>query len=652
MIKLSKKKITSILCSLAVATSIGTPIIQIANASSDDSCDYKCQEARRIEWERQEHERKVKEMENYYRPVMENSLGEDAKKNDSTLRNVAEYALKYGVEAGTNYLGNQMKDLVADHLKKQTVQTAQDVVSEMAGTAGTDAASGASGVAQNSAKGLSPEASMALQAVLGVIGGIPLSQSVSYSPSGSKGTYVCAPMDSNSLNPGVNDTVRYTCTGVAFTGNTVVLPPFQVIEMNPKDGGISSKSISGRTVTYHEDWVEVNSCGASISANVYDGTSTMGEDVFGSFADFEKMIKDIEALGESGQEYLQKMEDYKFSYGGGDTSIDVNSSLSDAIYNSDNKKFDGSGNYNGDYNGGDYSGSTGDYSSGSLNDMYGDGDDSFNSEGADWNSSNSDGNLEGTDTDSYFNSSNNYSIDGVNVGGLTNDILGIGDNTFSTSGYGDNEFNSSNGMDGIDGNVSDLAGLSTTNEAGVPGYYDNQGNFVPYDKDAYKKFQEINAERIKNGQEPLTWAEFMQQYYGGGTNGFGNEYGQTGRNGSSLSSTIESLKDKIASILGGEKVATMTEQQMFDAAKKFLLANGYSLDELLKGANYDGGSVYTEPQYAWDMNRITKLIKLNKIEITDENNKPVQPQNSALGKATMTGSGFLKADQEKRKGTK
>ena len=96
----------------------------------------------------------------------------------------------------------------------------------------------------------------------------------------------------------------------------------------------------------------------------------------------------------------------------------------------------------------------------------------------------------------------------------------------------------------------------------------------------------------------------------------------------------------------------MTEQQMFDAAKKFLLANGYSLDELLKGANYDGGSVYTEPQYAWDMNRITKLIKLNKIEITDENKKPVQPQNSALGKATMTGSGFLKADQEKRKRTK
>lgn len=649
----NKNKILSVLCALTMITSIGTPLIQIASAERDSYCDYACFKKAEEERLAREKEARIQAYQKQLSTVISNAEYANSTETKSTLRQAAELAEQYGMKYATDFLGKQMSSIAAKELASSVAQnaTSQAVSSSLEhATDGALTQSPNANSATNASNGLSPAASMALQAVLGVIGGIPLSQSVQYSPSGSKGTYVCAPMDSNSLNPGVNDNLRYMCTGVPFAGNTVIVPPVQIIEMNPKEGGMASKSIQGATITYHYDWVEFGSCGASLSANVYDGGTTMGGDIYGSFSDFEQMIKDIEALGADGEAYLREMGNYNFDSSYLDYK-DTNSSLSDAIYHSENRDFsDYSGDYNsgnygsGDYGSGDYG--SGDYSSGTLNDMYGDSDSSFNSGGSDWSSSNSDGNMEGIDTDQYFNSSNNYSIEGMNIGNLTDDILGVGGSEFSSFNSGNN-LGGTDGIDGgVDGTVSDLAGISTTNADGVPGYYDNNGNFIPYDQNAYDKFQAINTERIRNGQDPLSWAEFMQQYYG--AKGFDND-GQYSNKGSSLSSTLDILKDKVASIFGGEKVATMTEQQMFDAAKKFLLANGYSLDELIKGANYDAGSVYTEPQYAWDMNRITKLLKLNKIEITDENDKPVQPQNSALGKATMTGSGFLKADQEQRK---
>ena len=150
----------------------------------------------------------------------------------------------------------------------------------------------------------------------------------------------------------------------------------------------------------------------------------------------------------------------------------------------------------------------------------------------------------------------------------------------------------------------------------------------------------------------MSWEDFKAKF---GLNDIGNEmFGDMNgkNNNSSISNTISELKNTLSSIFGGENVATMNEQQMFDAAKKFLLANGYSLDELANGINYDEGSVYTEPKFAWDMNRITKLLKLNKIEIKDDNDKLVTPKKSALGSATMTGSGYLKNAQQQKKGNK
>ena len=62
-------------------------------------------------------------------------------------------------------------------------------------------------------------------------------------------------------------------------------------------------------------------------------------------------------------------------------------------------------------------------------------------------------------------------------------------------------------------------------------------------------------------------------------------------------------------------------RNVFELAKKLLLANGMSLDDILKGKSYDKGSAYTEPRQAWDMNRITKLLSEGRIKAKQDEEK-------------------------------
>lgn len=59
---------------------------------------------------------------------------------------------------------------------------------------------------------------------------------------------------------------------------------------------------------------------------------------------------------------------------------------------------------------------------------------------------------------------------------------------------------------------------------------------------------------------------------------------------------------------------TMTPQQMYDEAAKILKALGYTDEDIIKGNNYDKESAYTEPEKAWDLNRITTMRKNFKID--------------------------------------
>lgn len=59
---------------------------------------------------------------------------------------------------------------------------------------------------------------------------------------------------------------------------------------------------------------------------------------------------------------------------------------------------------------------------------------------------------------------------------------------------------------------------------------------------------------------------------------------------------------------------TMTPQEMYDMAAKFLKALGYNDGDIANGFNYDPNSAYTAPEDAWDMNRITTLQRNFKID--------------------------------------
>ena len=115
-----------------------------------------------------------------------------------------------------------------------------------------------------------------------------------------------------------------------------------------------------------------------------------------------------------------------------------------------------------------------------------------------------------------------------------------------------------------------------------------------------------------------------------------------------------SLKDKIKELFGGDKTVSgnkkggATEQDLFDYAKKYLLANGYTAADIASGKNYDDGSAYTEPVASWDMNRITTLIRGKKISLTNPSEiKNSQSEGNALrnvSKASITGVNDKKID--------
>ena len=80
-------------------------------------------------------------------------------------------------------------------------------------------------------------------------------------------------------------------------------------------------------------------------------------------------------------------------------------------------------------------------------------------------------------------------------------------------------------------------------------------------------------------------------------------------------SLMESLKSTFGMASSEDiRKETMTPQQMYDAVRNILKEMGYSDEDIAKGLNYSKGSAYTEPDKAWDMNRITTMQKNFKID--------------------------------------
>lgn len=282
-------------------------------------------------------------------------------------------------------------------------------------------------------------------------------------------------------------------------------------------------------------------------------------------------------------------DDSSSSNGGSNGYYDSNGNWHDGS-GSDSGSSDGSGGYydeNGNWinsDGSSSSGSDSTYNSGSstnygdlLDDLLNDSN-SYNSGDADWISSNggSDGS---SDLDDYLNGLGSSDADGL-VDGLTDDL----------TGYDEDLIGSSVGTDGEDG----LYG-----EDGTDGLNGEGGDWT-------SETGEDNA---------AVWGEdndLIQNLMGAmdGISGE-DEDGEDGSLISSLSNFLRNMGDKAGVGVTGTDVS---DQELFELAKKLLLASGMNIDDILKGKSYDTGSAYTEPRMAWDMNRITTLLSKGKIK--------------------------------------
>ena len=165
------------------------------------------------------------------------------------------------------------------------------------------------------------------------------------------------------------------------------------------------------------------------------------------------------------------------------------------------------------------------------------------------------------------------------------------------------------------GDVVDGNGNETSSGDNVGGdYYGGDTNYGGGDHDdGY------------SGDGGLGFQDFAQMYKDG-LNGLD---GLNGSNGELLGeiSGSNSLAEKLRDLMGGDKSAsnnlksTASDQELFDVANKLLQAAGYSVNDLKNGKTYDSNSAYTEPATAWDFNRITTLLKKNRIKLPTQAGK-------------------------------
>lgn len=206
----------------------------------------------------------------------------------------------------------------------------------------------------------------------------------------------------------------------------------------------------------------------------------------------------------------------------------------------------------------------------------------------DWARSN--GGTGSPDLNNYFNTDNSTG-DEPTPDGLSNDILG---------------------NDNPDGPLT----YSTGEDKPI----ENAGDYYIKDGNNYYGDGDNNKEDSNSSGLPMNDLEQMYQ------DGLAGLDTLTGDNSNLLGAITKdtadsSLAQKLKELMGDNSISnnkrgTATDQEMYDIAKKLLLASGYSMDDLRNGRNYDANSAYTEPTTAWDLNRITTLLTGRRISLT------------------------------------
>jgi hypothetical protein len=235
---------------------------------------------------------------------------------------------------------------------------------------------------------------------------------------------------------------------------------------------------------------------------------------------------------------------------------------------------------------------------------------SFNSSDHDWMKS-SGGGKGVKNLDEFFGGDKNNSFNSPSrdyPGGLTTDSFGLDGGEPDENG---------------DMPLFNSSGIDTYGKAGYnpADFVDENGNLVS-DSD-FSSSGEFGGSNLSN---------ILQDSLHDGLNG-----GDVNGNGTSLFESADksnSLAGMIHSLLSGEEngfsanndKSTLSNQDLFDIAKRLLLEAGFSEDDIRKGLNYDKDSAYTEPNVAWDFNRMTTLLKGRKVKFDNQHEIHQKPK--------------------------
>lgn len=233
------------------------------------------------------------------------------------------------------------------------------------------------------------------------------------------------------------------------------------------------------------------------------------------------------------------------------------------------------------------------------------GNGSFSSSDNDWMNANGGGKGE-KNLDGFFGNDNSFNSPGDYPNGLTTDSFGLDGGEADKNG---------------DLPLFNSSGVDTYGKAGYnPADFANEdGNFV---NDA-----DFGADYGNNN-----FSDILQDTLNDGLNKGGSLFEDTDKS--------NSLAGMIHNLLSGDEnglntnndKSTLSNQDLFDIAKRLLLESGLTEDDILKGVNYDKDSAYTEPKVAWDFNRMTTLLKGRKVKFDNQHEIHQKPK-------TKSGSG-------------
>lgn len=456
-------------------------------------------------------------------------------------------------------------------------------------TSGDDTAnnSGNEGIVTDTSKGSNNNLMIGTQILSSLAMGNNVSGSVAFDKPEAISMSACL---SNNKKPEIGDTIMVTCFVVPEKG-WKTKQPFTVMTMTKEESGIATVSSPVPIILQKEDeeanaklpegepkkYIKATGY-ATANAHFYDGTSTLSEDAgYVSGTDFSKIVNNNTGDDDCtmyGASCATGLTDSNTS--NNNTSCELLGTCDDSGGSSSSGPSTGWLNNDTD-----------------LDDLL---DNGLSSGGNDWASS-----MDNEDLDDYFNGLSGDDI----PGGLTEDLLGVDDNLYNDDlgNYGNYEDNE--GTEYVGDSLNDTD--ETTN------------NYTYGDED---------------GDGSVGWAD-MAAMYQNGLNGLSpsNNSGMDANGGGLLGAITgndgnQSLTDKIRQLLTGDgnegSDINANNQDLYNEAKKFLLKNGFNIDDIKSGKNYDNNSAYTEPKLAWDMNRITTLLKAKKIKL---NSEPVKEEN-------------------------